>query len=174
MPKVQFDHANPADLDALAALHLITWRSTYANILSPSVLKKRGLPAFRREWKKMLRSDSCETVIARSRNSILGACSIGECGDPDLEDACGSKEVFSIFVDPRHQRTGVGRGLVETHLRRATYSALYAWTVVGNRSAEQFFEALDFAKEPDTEKDFPFLGKVLRVVRSRLDVGGAS
>jgi GNAT superfamily N-acetyltransferase len=171
MPKVRVEHAKPADLDAIAAMHLTTWRKANADLLPPSVLKKRGLPAFVREWKKMLQTDACETLVARLRDTIVGACSIGACGDPDLKDAPGSREVYSIFVDPQHQRTGIGRGLIGAHLRRAEYSALYAWVVVGNRPSEHFFAALDFAKEPDTEKDFPFSGIVLRVVRFRLDAG---
>jgi hypothetical protein len=65
------EHARPADLDAIAACHLVAGRNAHAELLPASVLKKRGLPAFVREWTKMLLPDACEKLVARSRDAIL-------------------------------------------------------------------------------------------------------
>ncbi len=165
MPKVHFQQATVNDLNAIASVHLASWHHTYQGLLPPSTLKRKSLSTFQREWKKTLHSDSCQTILAHSNESILGACSIGFCGDPDLLNAPSSKEVYSIFVDPHHMRKGIGRGLLSAHLEQVPIVNLYAWVVVGNRVGEMFYESMQFAKEEDTEKDFIFKATVLRVIR---------
>ena len=84
MAAIRYDNPTRADLDAIAVLHRASWCDAYASILPLAALKKRGLPAFRREWAKMLQAETCSVLVARFGSVIHGACAIGACGDPDL------------------------------------------------------------------------------------------
>lgn len=169
MTEFRIEAATLDDLELIARMHLASWRAAYKDLLPDSTLKKRRIGAVRREWKKMLASDPCRTLVARSGQGLVGACAVGDCGDPDLRGSRDSQEIYSISVEPALQRTGIGRSLVQAQVREAAFETVYAWIVVGNRLAETFFKALRFAEEPWTEKDFPLWNRVLRVVRLRAE-----
>ena len=173
MPAPEIENAAAADLEEIASLHMEAWQAAYADILPPSALRSTGLPTFRRQWKAMLQSDTCQTLVRRADGVILGACAVGTCADTDLGDSTRSMEIYSIFVDPKRFRQGIGRQLVEAHLQGATFSRLYAWAVVGAVSEGKFYEGLNFVKEADSEKDVPLKGTPLRAVRYRLDLPDA-
>lgn len=158
------------DLEEVAGLHMEAWLAAYVELISPSAAKSTGLPTFRRQWDAMLRSDACLTLIARDNDHILGACVVGESHDPDLRNFPGAMSVHSIFVDPERFRQGIGRKLIEAHLKTASSGQLYAWAVVETLAEGRFYEGLGFIKEPETEKDFHLKGTALHVVRYRSDI----
>ena len=158
------------DLEEVAGLHMEAWLAAYVGLISPSAAKSTGLPTFRRQWDAMLRSDTCLTLVARDNDHILGACVVGKSHDPDLKDSSEAMSVYSIFVDPKRFRQGIGRKLIEAYLETVSSGQLYAWAVVETLIEGRFYEGLGFVKEPETEKDFHLKGTSLHVVRYRSDI----
>ena len=73
-----------------------------------------------------------------------GIAGVGGCGRTDDAQTC---ELFTLYVEPAHQRRGVGRALVAraaAHARAASASRLKVAVMPGNDNAIRFYLACGF------------------------------
>lgn len=93
----------------------------------------------------------------------------------------GDALIFSMWVDPRHRRTGAGRALVDAvdaWARRWGAERLVLWVIADNDSALRFYDRLGFMvlKEgPDAESGAQYgaLAMVRPISRADLQAAGA-
>jgi GNAT superfamily N-acetyltransferase len=81
------------------------------------------------------------TLLAADGAEILGHITIGPSRDTD---PVGFGEVRSLYVDPAHWGTGVGRTLLDagcTWLRQAGHDSALLWVLFTNVRARRFYEA---------------------------------
>ena len=109
--------ARPADGEAIARVHVDTWRDAYAGILPTDYLVKRVRFGARQAlWKLGVapsRSRMDETLVAEVA-AVVGFISFG-----NARHARGRVgEIYALYVQPDMQGQGLGRSLVEVALDR--------------------------------------------------------
>lgn len=140
--------AVPDDADAIARIHVETWRAAYAGLLPDDVLASLDVEARRRTWRGWLARDArpgAATFVAEGDATIVGFASTGPARD---EEATG--ELYAIYVEPDHWGTGAGRLLLEhaeAALREDGYGAALLWVLEGNERAERFYRAAGWGQD---------------------------
>lgn len=126
--------AVPDDADALAEVHVETWRKAYEGIFSSEFLTGLDSDARARFWRRKLRSGALVNVIG---SPVIGFCLAG---DSDEE---GWGEIFAIYVHPDHWGEGFGHRLLragERQLRDAGHGRALLWVLRDNGRARRFYE----------------------------------
>lgn len=138
--------ATPADAAAIVAVGSRAARQAYAGLVTEDYLERvvthfYGLDRIRRE---IAPYDSWFGYrVAQEDAWIVGLAGTGHV--PEVPTHC---ELFALYVDPRHQRRGVGRALLADAIGQAR-DAGAAWLQVavmpGNQRAIAFYGACGFA-----------------------------
>jgi ribosomal protein S18 acetylase RimI-like enzyme len=136
--------ATPDDAEAVARVHVETWRAAYAHALSPE-----GLASLSVTQRAELHRRS-PPVVADVDGEIVGLVSVGPGTDPDTDG-----ELYAIYVLPDHWGSGVGRALMqagEERLRELGHQHAILWVLEDNPRARRFYEAagwtLDGTRRP--------------------------
>jgi ribosomal protein S18 acetylase RimI-like enzyme len=136
--------ATPDDAEAVARVHVETWRAAYAHALSPE-----GLASLSVTERTELHRRS-PPVVAELDGEIVGFVSVGPGTDADTDG-----ELYAIYVLPDHWGSGVGRALMqagEERLRELGHQHAILWVLEDNPRARRFYEAagwrLDGARRP--------------------------
>jgi GNAT superfamily N-acetyltransferase len=136
--------ATPEDAEAVARVHVETWRAAYAHALSPE-----GLAGLSVTQRAELHRRS-PPVVAEVDGEIVGFVSVGPGTDPDTDG-----ELYAIYVLPDHWGTGLGRALMqagEERLRDLGHQHAILWVLEDNPRARRFYEAagwtLDGTRRP--------------------------
>ena len=136
--------ATPADAEALARLHLRSWRATYDPLLTPADRRLIRLDERRTAWRARLAGPSGSVWLAERAGHVLGLVAVGPAEDPDL-DARHVGEVASIHVSPGRRGFGLGRQLLtrgEAVLRELGYREAILWVLADNAAARRLYEHL--------------------------------
>lgn len=143
----------PADADALAELHVDSWRAAYRGLVPDSHLAKLDCARRADRFRKSLGAGSEETYVVEEGGAILGFATIGECRDDDLaHHAVG--EIWGIYVAPKHWRKGVGRELCrhgENLLVSRGCRLITLWVLRDNRQARSFYERMGFSADGESK-----------------------
>ena len=124
--------AQEGDADAIAGVHVETWRDAYAGLLPQEVLD--GLSRRRQtvRWRRAIRNPEAEL------GQVFVADASGIAGFGSASPAAG--EITTLYVRPGAQRRGVGRMLFR---RMAAFlqGPVSLWVLDGNPAAG-FYERL--------------------------------
>jgi len=136
--------ANPIDADAIARVHVESWRTTYRGIVPDAFLAGLSIDQRAETWASTLRDaaeQTCVYVLEDVQGTILGFAS----GGPERTgDAVYSGELYAIYLLAAVQRHGAGRLLFMTVVRQLVTTGkqgVLAWVVASNPSC-RFYEAL--------------------------------
>ncbi len=134
--------ATPADVDALAALHVRVWRATYAQLAPREAYDALDESRRRPHWDGLLRRDPATSIslIAEDGGRAVGLGHACPAGHEALGDA---GEILHLYVDPEHQGTGLGRelfGRLRTFLTGRGHRVVRLAVVEGNDPAIGFYE----------------------------------
>ena len=130
--------AVPADADAVARVHVRSWRTTYRGLVDQQYLDglDAGAVASRYTFGRVgLRLPS--TLVAVEDSTICGMVTTGLSPLPNFG------ELMAIYVDPAYLRTGVGRALMTAareRLRGVGVAGALLWVLDGNVAAQRFYE----------------------------------
>jgi GNAT superfamily N-acetyltransferase len=138
------------DADAGASLHVRSWAAAYT-LTGPSLearldQHRRFPPSF----------------VAEIDGELVGFVGVGPSRD---EDADG--ELYTIYVDPAHWRTGVGRALIragEERLRELGCRTVVLWALDGNARAQRFYESEGWTLDGEC-RTIEFVGESIPEVR---------
>ena len=152
--------AKPADAQAIARVHLASWRTTYRGIVPDAYLASLSVDQRTAMWANALaRSGGGRSVhVAEDEaGTIVGFAT----GGPERTDHPSFRgELHAIYVLAEHQRQGLGRRLllpVVVALIDAGITSLLAWVLADNPS-RRFYESLGGTP----------------IAEQRIDIGGAS
>ncbi len=109
--------ATPADAEAVAQVHVDTWRDTYPGLVPDTYLVKRlDVTERMRFWRKAIRNPPAdEHLQVAVLDKVVGFVSYGPCRH---SDAKGEGEIYGLYVLPEAQGLGLGRALVDAAARR--------------------------------------------------------
>jgi ribosomal protein S18 acetylase RimI-like enzyme len=136
--------ASPSDVDAIASLHLASWRAAYRGIVPDEFLAGITLESRVTRWRNALSSPEAsptETILAVDGETIQGVCSFGPQRRPE---STGVGEVYALHVDPTLHRRGIGSRLLDESLRRLAirgFNRAVLWVLRDNGGARHFYEA---------------------------------
>jgi L-amino acid N-acyltransferase YncA len=134
--------AGITDAPAVAEIYVETWRDAYPGMLPDRVLLGMSHDHQRRSWQHSI-CDQGQTVLLAEDASgrIVGFGSCGATRHPSLPF---SGEIYTLYVSPDHQRTGVGSLLLAALLRdlvRRGHRTAMVWALADNPS-RFFYEAM--------------------------------
>ena len=142
---IRIREAVSIDAGAIARVHVDTWRTTYAGILSAEFLAGLSYADREQMWKQALTADrpaTCMLVAETDRGEIIGFAF----GAPEREGNPQFRgELFAIYVLADQQRKGIGRRLfiaMVQHFRSGGIESMLLWALKDNHPARKFYEML--------------------------------
>ena len=131
--------ARPDDLDDVASVFLACWRVSYTGVLPEPVVALFDEAGARALWQRALERPRTGTVgvVAQGDRGVVGIIRLGT--DPDEPEA---GHVFSLYVDPSAQGSGIGGRLLEEADRRfrvAGRREATLWVFAANTVARRFY-----------------------------------
>jgi len=140
----------PEDAETTADVHVRSWAAAYT--LRGPTLEQR-LDLHRR---------SPPSLVAEVDGSIVGFVGVGPSRDSDAHG-----ELYTIYVDPAHWGTGVGRELIragEERMRELGYRHVVLWVLDVNARARRFYEMAGWAADGE-RRTIEFVGQSIPEVR---------
>ena len=135
------------DASAIAAVHVASWRETYAGLMPQTMLTSLAVSDRTVRWKHIL--DQAEgpegpsVFVAEHGGDLVGFASSGSQRDPNLLAQGFTGEITAIYVLQDMQGRGAGRRLMAAiveDLQSVGYDAASLWVLRENRRARRFYE----------------------------------
>lgn len=146
--------AGPADAEALAYVHVTSWRETYRGLLPEAFLARMSEAGFARRFHKSLAQEAGVTLAVADRFGLVGYAS----GGPSRRGAPGEAEISVLYLLRSAQGRGLGRALLtETARALAARGAtsLMISVLRENFGARGFYEHLGGIAEPARQEPGP-------------------
>jgi ribosomal protein S18 acetylase RimI-like enzyme len=142
----------PADAEALAHVHVTSWRQTYKGLLPDAYLARMSAPEFARRFaRELARTEGPLTLAAADRTGLVGYAS----GGASRRGIEGEAEIAVLYVLSAAQGCGVGRELLSRTaraLRDQGFTSLVISVLRENVRARGFYEHLGgLAERPRQE-----------------------
>jgi ribosomal protein S18 acetylase RimI-like enzyme len=133
------------DADAIAHVHVESWRSTYAGMLPEDMLVRLSSAAREAHWWRRVlgrfRRRHYVFVADHSDAGVVGFISGGPSRDRNMNE---DGEVYALYLLDEYQGEGNGRALfvqLATRLKRECGPSLLVW-VLSNNPSRFFYEAM--------------------------------
>ena len=137
--------ATESDAGDLAFVICESWRSAYADIISPEELEKHTDSAKRTEqFRKWISSGLSNYLIARDDGKPCGICTYGASRDNGME---GFGEIVAIYTLSEYWNRGLGKRIMDAaveDLRALGYDKIMCRTYEANTRARRFYEKYGF------------------------------
>jgi L-amino acid N-acyltransferase YncA len=136
--------ATERDVDAIARVHVASWRSTYRGIVPAAFLDNLRVDQRVDLWRRVLvdHRDRQTVYVAESANDgVVGFASAGPCADETLDF---DQQISAIYLLADFQGRGLGRRLVAavaSDLASQGARSLCLWVLAANPS-RGFYERL--------------------------------
>jgi ribosomal protein S18 acetylase RimI-like enzyme len=133
--------ARPGDAQAIADVHVATWRHAYAGLMPDDVLAGLDAAQWADRWRGRLAAPAEGTfvLVFEQDGRVAGFVS----GGPSRDQFPGG-EVYAIYVDPACQGRRAGSRLLTAaarHLAEAHFTNASLWVLAGNHPARRFYES---------------------------------
>jgi ribosomal protein S18 acetylase RimI-like enzyme len=142
--RIDFAPAGSEDVDALAALHVASWREAYRGMLPDDFLAGPVLRDREQLWASRLLPphDSIAVIKAMSDGVLIGFGCVLLDGDP-----IWGADLDNLHVKPGMKRMGIGRQLLSkcrAWIRsKDPARPMYLWVLEANHNARAFYERED-------------------------------
>jgi len=147
--------ATAADVEAIAAVHVASWKEAY-----PGLVPQEYLDALRAEdrvapWRATLETQPWPVVLVLEEDgTMVGFAAVSPTRDDDLDhDAVG--EVQAIYLDPSAWGRRQGDVLMKAaldELRAGGFTSACLWMLAVNDRARRFYERLGWAPDGVTKR----------------------
>ncbi len=141
MTVVDLRMATLEDAEAIARIHVETWRSSYAGMLPHDLLVGMSLERQAAMWQRMLRGGETVIVADDPRYGVIG---FGSYGPNRAARSDFTGEVYTLYLLPDFQGLGIGQGLLRAlfgALAREGHETALIW-VVANNPSRFFYKAM--------------------------------
>ncbi|HET9345390.1 MAG TPA: GNAT family N-acetyltransferase [Candidatus Limnocylindrales bacterium] len=158
-----------ADAEAIATIHVASWRAAYSGIVPQSFLD--GLDIQRRAtgWGERLTAQGdTRSWVAERDGKVVGFAGTDPAEAADVPHVpLGSHALSTIYTLPETWGTGVGRALlerVEADLAADGVETMYLWVFASNDRARAFYERAGWQLDGGTQ-DLAIGGASIPTVR---------
>ena len=152
--------ASPADAEAVARVHVVSWREAYREHLPADLLAALSVERRAAFWREHIGN----VLVAERDGAVVAFASVGP---SDADASVG--QLYAIYADPEHWRTGAGRALMDSsldRLRELGFREAILWVLDGNERAERFYRLAGWEREEIFQTE-EFGGTPVREVRYR-------
>lgn len=138
------------DAGAVAHVHVESWKTTYAGIVSETFLASLNKDERTRSWQDWILEDNTSIFVAEDEIGIFGFAAGGKIRE-ELDDY--DAELYAIYLLHEGQRQGVGRTLsltLASDLQARGFTSMLVWVLEQNPSSS-FYErlgAVPIARKP--------------------------
>ncbi len=134
------------DFDAVAEVHVRTWRAAYAGIIPDDYLAGLDVAALaeRRRQQVATAPPGAQIVVAVD-SRVIGFAAFG----PNRDEP-GHGELYAIYVEPGHWGSGAGRLLIEAAkagLAAFGFPDMRLWVFEENHRARRFYALAGLAPD---------------------------
>lgn len=147
------------DAEAIARVHVDTWRTTYQGIVPENYIAKRSYQKRKESWKKRLNDNQEKDgqhfvyVVENNTGKIIAFADGGLNRNSDL---IYKGELYAIYILETYQRQGIGRKLIRKMAKKLSQSGLQSmlvWVLADNPAC-QFYQALDGQQVQQKQVEF--------------------
>jgi GNAT superfamily N-acetyltransferase len=137
--------AVPADVPAIARVHVDAWRTAYTKVLPSSVLDNLSYEQREVLWRDIVGAADIRRVFVAvddTENRIVG---FAACGPNRSADPRYPGELYAIYLLAEHRGAGIGRALfdeVTVYLRSEALTPFQIWVISGDDTIDHFYENL--------------------------------
>lgn len=138
---MQIREAKPEDAEAIARVHLESWKTTYPGLIPQSYIDGLKVEDGVVRWRERLAGDGPVVFVAEDEAGLFGFAAGGAVMHP-VEGFDG--ELGAIYLLASHQKHGAGRALVRAvagELRERGFRNLVVWALRDNPACG-FYERL--------------------------------
>lgn len=170
MPTIRI--ATAANIDAIASLHVASWKSAYRGILPDAVLDRLSTDDRIRDWTEWLAAPDARTFVASERRALVGFSRVLP-ASAGVDPPPAGGEISHLYVDPTSQRKGVGGALLRRSLedvRERGFDCAVLWVLEKNYRARAFYERAGFRLDGACRTDPELLGSDAPEVRYQIAV----
>lgn len=145
--EVSLRRATVADAEAIAAVRVEGWQTTYRGMIPDQYLDEMLVDDHVLYWKRILQalpaaSDKACVYVAESEGHVIGFVSATLLAEPKHGYHA---ELGALYIRPQWQRAGIGRRMmhkVARTLQSWNCADLVVWVLSDNRLARNFYEEL--------------------------------
>jgi ribosomal protein S18 acetylase RimI-like enzyme len=133
----------PSDAEAIARLHVTSWREAYAGVIPADILANVDLADRAARWRSYLGAGGYPTFLALVAGEPAGFIRTGQLGEPLCEGADG--HIYALYILQRFHRRGIGRrlmGLAAAEWLQQGGKSISVGVLTANQGARAFYEAL--------------------------------
>ncbi len=144
------------DAAAIAHVHVESWKTTYAGIVSDVFLASLNKEVRTQSWQEQILAANISILVAEEETGIFGFAAGGEIREK-LDDY--DAELYAIYLLRERQRQGLGRTLfiaLASALQTTGFSSMLVWVLEQNPSVS-FYERLG----------------AVQIARKVINIGGA-
>jgi RimJ/RimL family protein N-acetyltransferase len=147
--------ARAADAQAIAEVHVATWRAAYRGLLPQALLDGLSVQQRASSWRSILLAANDQTLVAIDgpTEQIIGFVTVGVSRDNDTSDTVA--ELRAIYLHPSHWDTGLGRRLHDAGLDLLSepFTEVSLWVLDSNSRARRFYERLGWHPDGGAKED---------------------
>lgn len=124
-----------SDIEALAVLHVSTWRDTYSGLVPESFYSGDALETRRRMWSRSIDEDRADRIVrlAEIDSAVVGFAAAGA---PAAGDAPRSLQLFMLYLSKDHHGSGAGQALLDAVIGE---KPAFLWVAKENPRARAFY-----------------------------------
>jgi ribosomal protein S18 acetylase RimI-like enzyme len=167
--------ADASDAEAIAAVHVDSWRAAYVGLVPQRVLDGLSVERRRDFWARRLEDPGeNRTFVAELGGRIVGFAGTTLPTDPEYPP--GTAELATIYLQSAAWGRGIGgrlMGRAMDDLAERGFSAVVLWVLAGNARGRGFYEALGWCSDGRAQM-LDFDGTPVEEVRYRLDLPARS
>jgi len=152
------------DAPSLGALHVATWRETYAGLLPQPFLDSLSIEERTGTWRAVIEDPAVHGAtalfLAESGGRLVGFAACSDQRDEALKTRGYDGEFGAVYVLQGFQRHGIGRalmGLMARDLLDRGRRAASLWVLRENQPARVFYERLGGVEEGEKSDERPAL-----------------
>lgn len=142
--------AIPADIPAIAFIHVDGWRSSYGDVVGRAFLESLNVEEKEKNWGVWFSGGQVDVLLAEDETGKpAGFISFGKLktAPPGMSPIrpLYTAEVYAIYILRDFQGQGLGRRLMSAaaaQLKEKKHKSLCLWVVEGNKRAIEFYKAL--------------------------------
>ncbi len=135
--------ALPRDADAISRVHVETWQSTYAGLVSSDYLARMSVARSAPQWHRVAAKaeKGNDLMVAEIDEQVIGFVSFGPTRNPEMPYG---GEIYALYIAVDWQGQGLGRRLLATALSalaKEGHNGAMVWVLTAN-PARFFYEAM--------------------------------
>jgi GNAT superfamily N-acetyltransferase len=148
------------DAEAVARVHVESWRSTYRGLVPDDHLAGLSVERGADNWRRLITEAGADRGVLvleddgpNGAGDVIGLCHYGPTRDDDVD---GAGEVTSIYLAAERWRHGGGTQLLDAAVSAMTaagYANATLWVLDGNDRARAFYEARGWVRDGAVKVD---------------------